>query len=115
MIASACLTLAAIHLLVWWKRRTVWAHLLFSLTSAAIAAFAGCELRMMLEQLSPFRWRNPWIVGLGNQGFARAVPWQGGRQKVLGSGRPAAGGQDWKSDGPEKMHGGSRKLTRATE
>ena len=30
MIASACLTLAVIYLLVWWRNRTAWAHLLFS-------------------------------------------------------------------------------------
>ncbi len=30
MIASACLTLAAMHLLVWLKKRTEWTNLLFS-------------------------------------------------------------------------------------
>ena len=47
MVASACLTLAAMHLLVWCKKRTAWANLLFSLTAAATAALAGCELWMM--------------------------------------------------------------------
>ena len=47
MTASACLTLAAIYFLVWCQRRTVSASLLFSLTSAATAVFAGCELSMM--------------------------------------------------------------------
>jgi hypothetical protein len=47
MIASACLTLALVHLLVWWRRREVLANLLFALTAVAAAVFAGCELWMM--------------------------------------------------------------------
>jgi two-component system sensor kinase FixL len=47
MVASACLTLAAVHLLVWCKKRTAWANLLFSLTAVATAAMAFCELWMM--------------------------------------------------------------------
>jgi two-component system sensor kinase FixL len=47
MIASACFTLAAIHLLTWLKRRTAWANLLFSLTATATAGLAFCELWMM--------------------------------------------------------------------
>ena len=38
MTASACLTLAAIYLLVWCKRRMVWAGLLFTL-SATVSPF----------------------------------------------------------------------------
>jgi hypothetical protein len=44
MIASACLTLALVHLLVWWRRHEARANLLFALTAAATAVFAGCEL-----------------------------------------------------------------------
>ena len=47
MVASACLTLAAMHLLIWCKKRTAWASLLFSLTAVATAAMACCELWMM--------------------------------------------------------------------
>jgi len=47
MVAAACLTLAAMHLLVWFKKRTAWANLLFSVTAAAAAAVAFCELSMM--------------------------------------------------------------------
>jgi two-component system sensor kinase FixL len=47
MVASACLTLAGIYLLVWCKKRTAWASLLFSLTAVATAAMAFCELWMM--------------------------------------------------------------------
>jgi len=43
-LASACLTLAAMHLLVWYRKRTAWASLLFALTSVATAALASCEL-----------------------------------------------------------------------
>jgi hypothetical protein len=47
MVASACLTLAAVYLLVWCKKRTAWANLLFSLTAVATATMAFCELWMM--------------------------------------------------------------------
>ncbi len=47
MNAAACLTLAAIYLLVWCKQRQVWAHLVFSFTAVAAAAIAAFELAMM--------------------------------------------------------------------
>ncbi len=47
MIASACLTLALLHVLVWWRRREARANLLFALTAVATAVFAGFELWMM--------------------------------------------------------------------
>ena len=47
MTASACLTLAVVHVLVWWRRREVPANLLFALTAVAAAVFAGCELWIM--------------------------------------------------------------------
>ena len=47
MTASACLTLALVHMLVWWRRREVPANLLFALTAVAAAVFAGCELWIM--------------------------------------------------------------------
>jgi len=61
MVASACLTLAAIHLLVWCRRRTAWGRLLFCLAAAATAAMAFFELRIMgaqtAEQMaSAVRW-----------------------------------------------------------
>jgi hypothetical protein len=31
MIASACLTFALVHGLVWWRQREAWANLLFAL------------------------------------------------------------------------------------
>src|SRR5271169_6134938 len=50
MVASACLTLAAIHLLVWSVNRAAWANLLFSLSALATATLAGCEYWMMRAQ-----------------------------------------------------------------
>ena len=47
MNAAACLTLAAIYLVVWCKQRQVLAHLIFSITAVAAAAIAGFELAMM--------------------------------------------------------------------
>ena len=49
MIASACLVLALVHVLVWWQRREARDNLLFALTAVATAAFAG-ELWMMRAQ-----------------------------------------------------------------
>jgi len=47
MAASACLTLAAIHLMVWFRNRSARASLLFSVSSSSVAAYAVCELWMM--------------------------------------------------------------------
>ena len=61
MIASACLTLAAIYGLVWYWNRTDWAHLLFALTAASAAAFTFDELWVMRtetpgELVTAMRW-----------------------------------------------------------
>jgi PAS domain S-box-containing protein len=48
MVASACLTLAAMNLLVWFQKRTSWANLLLSMMAAGTAGIAFCELSMML-------------------------------------------------------------------
>ena len=47
MIAAACLTLGAVHLLVWCQRRAAWADLFFTLASVSVAFYAGCELALM--------------------------------------------------------------------
>jgi len=52
MVASACLTLAAMHLLVWYRMPRTWANLLYSLTALATTGLAGCELWMMRAQTS---------------------------------------------------------------
>ena len=78
MTASACFTLAAIQLLVWCHRRTEWGSLLFSLTSVAVAIFAGIEFRMMRadtpEQFAAgLRWMQipTWVIVLSLVGFVR--------------------------------------------
>src|SRR4051812_21622538 len=47
MAASACLTLAAIYLIIWIKQRADLDHLLFSVAATAVAGIAVGELRMM--------------------------------------------------------------------
>ena len=47
MIAAACLTLAAVHLPVWWRNREARATLAFSLAAICTAAVAMCELTML--------------------------------------------------------------------
>ena len=47
MSASACLTLAGIHFLVWSRNRRAWANLFFCLLAIATAAWTFCELWMM--------------------------------------------------------------------
>lgn len=47
MIAATCLTLAAVHGVVWWWRRDAWANLLFALTALATTFFAAGEMWMM--------------------------------------------------------------------
>jgi PAS domain S-box-containing protein len=50
MIASACLTLAMVHLVVWFKQTGQRAPLLFSVTAISVAAIAACELLLMRAQ-----------------------------------------------------------------
>jgi two-component system sensor kinase FixL len=90
MVASACLTLAAMHLLVWSRRRTAWAHLLFSLSAAGTAAYAGCELWMMRAQTPgdfglALRWAYvpAWVLVVSVVAFVRVYlragrPWLAG-------------------------------------
>jgi two-component system sensor kinase FixL len=47
MIAAACLTLAAVHLPVWWRNREARATLAFSIAAICTAAIALCELAML--------------------------------------------------------------------
>ena len=61
MVASACLTLAAMNLLVWLKKRAAWSSLLISLMAAGTAGLAFCELSAMLATTPA--------------GFGRAVWW----------------------------------------
>jgi len=47
VMASACLTLAAINFLTWGRNREAWANLFFSLLATGTAAWTFCELWMM--------------------------------------------------------------------
>ena len=78
MIASACLTLAAMHVLIWANKRTAWASLLFSLTAVATAAVAGCELWLMRAETArefgaALRWAHVpyWVLIISLVGFVR--------------------------------------------
>jgi two-component system, LuxR family, sensor kinase FixL len=78
MVASACLTLAAMHLLVWCKQRTAWANLLFALTAVATAAVSGFELWLMRAETTQefgvlLRWGHLpyWVLILSLVGFMR--------------------------------------------
>jgi hypothetical protein len=50
MGASACLTLAIEHLVIWCKQTNQWAHLLFSVTAISVAGIAAAELLIMHAQ-----------------------------------------------------------------
>jgi hypothetical protein len=89
MTASACLTLAAIYFLVWCKRRTVWADLLFTLTATGVSIYAGCELAMMRAETpaqfaTALRWLQvpTWVIVVSLVAFVRphlraGRPWLG--------------------------------------
>jgi PAS domain S-box-containing protein len=78
MVASACLTLAAVHLLIWCKKRAAWTNLLFSLTAVGTAALAFCELWMMRAETTgqfatALRWLHvpAWALLISLVGFVR--------------------------------------------
>jgi C4-dicarboxylate-specific signal transduction histidine kinase len=52
MGASACLTLAIVHLVIWCKQTDQLAHLLFSVTAISVAAIAAAELLAMLASIT---------------------------------------------------------------
>jgi PAS domain S-box-containing protein len=76
MIASACLTLALVHVLVWWRQPNARANLLFALTAVATAIFALCELGGMRAETpgaygTVVRWAHVpmWLVLVSLTGF----------------------------------------------
>jgi two-component system, LuxR family, sensor kinase FixL len=78
MIASACTTLAGIHLLIWRRNHSAWASLLFCLTAVSTAAFAFCELQMMQaetpeEFATTLKWAHVpvWLVTISLVWFVR--------------------------------------------
>src|SRR5215471_14898619 len=60
--AGACLTLAFLQFIVWWKDRIARANLVFSLGAVAVAVFASLELALMrAETLEQFGTITRWI------------------------------------------------------
>jgi two-component system, LuxR family, sensor kinase FixL len=78
MTASACLTLALIYGLIWWRQRDAWANLLFALAALGTAATACIDLAMLRAE-SPvqfaalIRWSHAtnWLTILSVVGFVR--------------------------------------------
>lgn len=52
LVASACLTLALVHLVTWWRQAGARVNLVFALSAVSTALFAGCELWMMKSRTS---------------------------------------------------------------
>jgi len=87
IIASACLTLASMHLLIWCKKRTAWASLLFALMAVATATVVACELLMMRAETARefgmiIRWSHVpyWVLIISLVVFVRVYlragrPW----------------------------------------
>src|SRR6266702_5504277 len=83
--AGACLTLAFIQFIVWWKNRVARANLAFSVLAIAVAAFAALELSVMRaetpEQLGTVaRWIHvpAWVIVVSLVAFVRLY-WRAGR------------------------------------
>jgi hypothetical protein len=79
MVVSACLTLAAMHLLVWCKKRTAWVNAAFALAALAVAGVAACELWMMRAETAwefglALRWLHvpAWVLVVSLVGWFRA-------------------------------------------
>jgi len=77
-LVTVCLTLAAIHALVWWNRRNSLGNLMLSLSAVGTAGLACCELWMMrsstpVEFGEALRWLHVpgTLLILGLVGFIR--------------------------------------------
>jgi two-component system, LuxR family, sensor kinase FixL len=89
MGASACFTLAIVHLVIWCKQTDQRAHLLFSVTAISVAAITACELIVMHAQSPEQLGRAIWwahipvffavvsIVGFVRLYFNAGRPWLG--------------------------------------
>jgi PAS domain S-box-containing protein len=78
MGGGACLTLALMHLVVWWKDRTARANLVFSVMAVAVAVFAALELMLMRAETPgqfgmAVRWMHvpAWVIIASLVGFVR--------------------------------------------
>jgi two-component system, LuxR family, sensor kinase FixL len=75
---GACLTLALMHVIIWCNDRAAKASLVFSVMAAGVAAFAACELALMLAQTPEaygaiMRWGHlpAWIIVVALVAFVR--------------------------------------------
>ena len=80
MVASACLTLAAVHLLIWRQQRGSRHHGLFALSAVGTAALAANELWLMRADTAgelgqALRWGHVpfWVVMISLVAFVRLV------------------------------------------
>jgi two-component system, LuxR family, sensor kinase FixL len=78
MAASACLTMAVVNGLIWWRQRDAWANLLFAVAALGTVAFAACDLAAMragtpAQFASAIRWLHlsVWVVIVPLAGFTR--------------------------------------------
>src|SRR6266513_3919921 len=78
MDAALCFTLAGIYLLVWWKEREGWVHLLFSCSALAAGVIAGFELTSMRAETTAqygtvLRWAHlpVWVLIVSVVWFVR--------------------------------------------
>ena len=76
LVAGACLALAAVHLIAWFRQRESLANLMFSIVALATAGMAACELQMMFPQsidqyTELLQWYNGsrWLVTVALVGF----------------------------------------------
>src|SRR5213595_2843913 len=78
MGGGACLTLALMHFVVWWKDRTAPANLIFAVMATAVAVLAALELAMMRAETPgqfgiAVRWLHvpAWIIVVSLVAFVR--------------------------------------------
>src|SRR6266705_1484060 len=78
MGGGACLTLALMQVVVWWKDRKARANLVFSVMAIAVAAFAALELTLMRAETPEqfgitVRWMHvpAWVIIVSLVGFVR--------------------------------------------
>jgi len=78
MVASACLTLAVLSLMVWGRRREARSSLIFAVLATAVAVYAGCEL-WILSSVTPAEYARAlwwghipfWLIMVSLVGFVR--------------------------------------------
>ncbi len=91
MGGGACLTLALMRLVVWWKDRTARANLVFSVMAIAVATFATLELALMRAETPEqfgmaVRWMHvpAWVIIVSLVGFVRGGGGWRGPSSALG-------------------------------